>query len=174
MLKGFAPALTPPEGTPPETPVTPLPLASSLGGPRGTIAPGDKQLRPPTDPEIETYLEIEAELPPEAGGDAEPSFEVARDLARDLAPQGSDLDGDHESMSITIEQDSTRVIETVTETETHTITLTVTEPVAAEPAQPRAISGQDKPAAARPNGGTNDDSPAQPRRAKRHSEGYED
>lgn len=177
-MKGFAPALTPPQGTPTDNPVTPLPLEAALGGARGAIAPGDKQLRPPTDPEIETYLEIEAELPPEAGGDAEPPFEVARDLARDLAPQGRDLDGDHESMSITIEEDSTRVIETVTETDSHTITLTVTEPVAAEPAQPRASTGQDKAAAARPNGGTNggtnDDGPGQPRRARRHSEGYED
>ena len=177
-LKGFAPALTPPQGTPPETPVTPLPLASPRGGQRGAIAPSDTQLRPPTEPEIETYLEIEAELPPEAGSDAEPPFELVRDLARDAATQGSNLDDEHESMSITIERDSQRVIETVTETDSHTITLTVTQPAADEPAQPRASTGQDKAAAPRPssgtNGGTNEDSPGPPRRAKRHSEGYED
>jgi hypothetical protein len=91
--------------------------------------------RPPTDPEIETYVELEADLPPESGIDP--------DIESELALSG-DLEAEHESVSITIEDGNTRVIETVTETDAHTLTLTVTEPVGdLESIRPRAITADD-------------------------------
>lgn len=97
---------------PPKRASTPSPLAA---------APGD--VRSPDDPESETYLELEAELPPESGGDG-----VEPQRALDGEP-----DDEHKSVSITIEEGSTRVIETVTETSLQTLTVTVTEPPADEP-----------------------------------------
>jgi len=168
-LKGFAPALTPPGGAPTVRVSTPS-LRSSSAGPaqpaglaRGGAAPGEEpEIRPPTDPEIETYLELEAELPPASG--------EADDLEPELGLGGEPHD-DHKSVSITIEDGTTRVIETVTEDDSQTLTLTVTEPAAAEPPpRRRAITSQGGGAAT----GTIEDSPEPPRRAKRQSEGYED
>jgi serine/threonine protein phosphatase PrpC len=168
-LKGFAPALTPPGGAPTVRVSTPS-LRSSSAGPaqpaglaRGGAAPGEEpEIRPPTDPEIETYLELEAELPPASG--------EADDLEPELGLGGEPHD-DHKSVSITIKDGTTRVIETVTEDDSQTLTLTVTEPAAAEPPpRRRAITSQGGGAST----GTIEDSPEPPRRAKRQSEGYED
>ena len=158
-LKGSSPALALPADAPAER--SPTPPSGTASPPAPTTA--RSKARPPTDPEIETYLEIEAELPP-VSGEAEP----APEFALNVASQG-DFDDEHESVSITIEEDNTRVIETVTETSTQTLTLTVTEPVADEPAQPRVITTQDGPAAS----GTLPVPPAPSRRSRRKSEGQD-
>lgn len=90
------------------------------------------------EPEIETYFEIEADLPP-AGSDADPDLES--ELALNIALSG-DLDLDEEqSVSITIEEEGHRVIETTTETSGHTLIVTVTEALAEE--RQRAITADD-------------------------------
>jgi serine/threonine protein phosphatase PrpC len=150
-LKNSSPAITLPADTPPERSPTPLPLAPP--SPRGDG-------RPTTEPEIETYLEIEAELPPESGSDVVPAPSAAL----------ADLDDEHESVSITIEDGSTRVIETVTETGTLTLTLTVTEPPPEEPTRSQSITAQDGATVS----GTIKDSPAPPRRTKRKNEGRDE
>ena len=163
VLKGFAPALTPPGGAPTVRVSTPLLRRSPAGLARGDAAPGEGTgLQPPTDPEIETYLELEAELPPVSG--------EGTDLEPELGLGGEPHD-EHESVSITIEEGSTRVIETVTEDDSQTLTLTVTEPSAAEPRRRRVITSQEVGAV---SGTIEEDSPGPPRRAKRQSEGYED
>jgi hypothetical protein len=183
-LRGYAVALKPPAGAESEHSPAPLPTPSPLGpaprsAPRSTpiAARGDAETErspeqkygllagSPAEPEIETYLEIEAELPPEPGGDAD--MESQRALHAAL---GDDPDGEHRSVSITIEEDSTRVIETVTETPTQTLTLTVTEPTADEPAPPRAITGQEGATVS----GTIPGSLSAPHGAKLHSEGRKD
>jgi hypothetical protein len=71
--KGFAPALIPP--------------VTRSERPSGQIAavvpqvPMPSRARRPTDPEIETYLEIEADEPPESGLDAELESELALNIA---------------------------------------------------------------------------------------------
>jgi len=152
-LKGFAPGLTPAAGTPIERSATPLPIALPA-------------IRTPTEPEIETYLEIEAELPPEPGSD----LDLESELALNIALSG-DLHDGHESVLITIDEDSTRVTETVTETDSQTLTVTVTELSGDRDAKrSRRITAEDGVAVS----GTIDDNQGPPRRAKRHSEGYED
>jgi len=91
--------------------------------------------------EIETYLEIEAELPPENGGDPDLESELALNIAL-----SGDLAHEPDSVSITIDKDGRRVIETTTETETHTLTVTVTEPLDQEirhELRTRAITADD-------------------------------
>jgi len=159
-LKGFAPA--PSAGAPTVRVSTPLLRPSSAGLARGDAAAGEGTgIRTPTDPEIETHLELEAELPPVSGEDAGPEPDLGL---------GGEPDDEHESVSITIEEGSTRVIETVTDDDAQTLTLTVTESSAAKPPRRRAITSQGGGAVS----GTIDDSPEPPRRAKRQSEGYED
>jgi hypothetical protein len=133
--------------------VVPAPPAerASTPSPRAA-APGD--VRSPDDPQSEAYLELEAELPPGSGGDG-----VEPQRALDGEP-----DDEHKSVSITMEEGSTRVIETVTETSLQTLTVTVTEPPADEPGQP--LTTQEGAAAS----GTIRDTPEPPRRARRHSE----
>jgi serine/threonine protein phosphatase PrpC len=154
VVKGFAPAATPPSGTP----------SGAMSGPaRGDLPPGKHAtIRPSTEPEIEAYVEIEAELPPEPGSDAE-----ASEHTLDLAALGDD---EHETVSIVRQDSNTRVTEIVTETDSQTLTLTVTEPPADDPARSRPITGQDGVTVA----GTIEDRPDPSRRARRHSEGYED
>jgi serine/threonine protein phosphatase PrpC/CRP-like cAMP-binding protein len=156
--KGFAPALTPPVGTAIPRAATPVPA----GRPRS-----------PTDPEIETYLEIEAELPPAPGGDAD----VGPELSFGAAPRrAAEVDEEHESVSITIEGERTRV--TVTETSEQTLTLTVTEPP--DVVRPRAITAEDGASVSGiitiPSDVLEPDPEPvpPPRRAKRHSEGWDD
>jgi hypothetical protein len=123
--------------------------------------------RPPTDPEIETYLEIEAELPPEPG--AEPDLESEFALSA-LA----DLDDEHESVSIMIEQEGRRVIETTTETDAHTLTVTVTESLDGL-ADRRAITAEDGSSVSGTISIPEDTPPPPPRRrAKRQSDGWDD
>jgi hypothetical protein len=136
--------------------VTPVPVTSG-------------RHRPPTEPEIEAYFEIEAELPPASGGVGE----LGPELAFGTAPR-RDADDDHESVSITIERDRTRV--TVTETSEQTITVTVTEPDAA---RPHAITAADgalvSGSISIPSDNLESDPPpGAPRRAKRHSEGWDE
>ena len=166
VLKGFAPALTPPGGAPGGAPTVrvaiPALRPSQVKLARGGAAPVDgAEIRPLTDPEIETFLELEAELPPPSG--------EGNDLEPELGLGGEPY-GEHESVSITIEDGSTRVIETVTEDDSQTLTVTVTEPSAAEPPRRRTMTSQGGSAVS----GTIADSPAPPGRAKRQSEGYED
>jgi hypothetical protein len=134
-----------------------------------TIEPAARRL--PSDPEIETYLEIEAELPPESGLDPELESELALNIVL------SGLDGDDGSVAIEIDDDD----ETVpTEIARSSPSLKVAaappapEPIATtEPVRPHAISAQDSAAVS----GTisiPDDRPAASRRAKRHSEGFDD
>jgi hypothetical protein len=141
---------------------TPSLRPSQVGLARGGAAPGDgAEIRPPTDPEIETFLELEAELPPPSG--------EGNDLEPKLGLGGEPYD-EPESVSIIVEDGSTRVIETVTEDDSQTLTLTVTESSAADPARRRASTSQGDT----DGSSTVADSPAPPRRAKRQSEGYED
>jgi serine/threonine protein phosphatase PrpC len=128
----------------------------------GTRADSASAIRLSIEPEIEAYLEIEAELPPEPGS--------ALDLESDLAPS-DDFYGKHASVSITIADDSTRVTETVTETDSQTLTLTVTEPSGDhDPVRPRAITAEDAAAVS----GTIHANSGPPRRAGRHREGHEE
>jgi len=164
-----APTFPPPAGTPTGTAAgtnverasTPSPVAA--GGRAAIRLPSENE------PEIEAYLEIEAELPPEAGSELD---RLESELALSLA-LGSERDTDeHESVSITIEEDSLRVTKTVTVTETDSqvFTLTVTEPGVLDPARPRAITAEDGAVVS----GTIADPASPSRRARRHSEGYED
>lgn len=159
-LKGFAPV--PQAGAPTVRVSTPSLRPSSAGLARGDAAASEETgIRQPTDTEIETYLELEAELPPVSGEDA--------GLEPDLG-LGGDPDDEPESVSITIEEGSTRVIETVTDDDSQTLTLTVTESPAAKPPRRRAITSQGGAAVS----GTIDDGPEPPGPDKRQSEGYED
>jgi serine/threonine protein phosphatase PrpC len=156
--KGFAPALTPPAGT--AVPRAATPVAS--GRPR-----------PPTEPEIEAYFEIEADLPPQPGGEGGES-DLGAELAFGIALRG-DLDDEHESVSITIQQDRTRV--TVIETSEQTLTVTVTDPP--DVVRPRAITAEDGASVSGiisiPSDTLDPDpAPVPPRRAKRHSEGWDE
>jgi hypothetical protein len=156
-VKGFARALTPPTGVKIRRTATPVPLR--IGG---------SDLRTPSDPDIETYLEIEADLPPEAGAKSDLESELARGMASPRDP-----DDEHESMSITFEDEGRRVIETTTETDAHTLTVTVTEPFSDGDDRQRAITAEDGTEVS----GTisiPEDPPAPRRRAKRHSEGWDD
>ncbi|HET7502290.1 MAG TPA: protein phosphatase 2C domain-containing protein [Kofleriaceae bacterium] len=160
--KGFAPPLTPPAGTPVPRPATPVPRPVT---PVPAPAMRDRaRPRPPTEPEIEAYLEIEADLPPEsAASDAHPELAFGLPLRGGLDP-----DDDHESVSITIEEDRTRV--TVTEDSGQTLLVMVTEPDAA---RPRAITAEDGSAVSGIISIPADLPPApvaMPRRAKRHSD----
>jgi hypothetical protein len=125
------------------------------------------ELRPQTDPEIETYLELEAELPPGPGAERDLESELA--LRRAL---GGDME-EHESVSITIEEEGRRVIETTTETEGHTLTVTVTESYGFDERQ-RAITAEDGHEVSGTISIPEDTPPPPPRRAKRQSEGWED
>ena len=155
--RGFARALTPSAAKP--RPATPVP-----GTPRGAA----EELRTPSDPEIETYLELEADLPPEPG--------IARDYEPELALRRAldDLE-DHDSVSITIEQEGHRVIETVTEMDGHTLTVTVTEPYAFDERQ-RAITAEDGHEVSGTISIPEDTPPPLPprRRVRRQSEGWDD
>jgi len=131
-----------------------------------------------TDPEIETYLELEADLPPGPGAERDLESEAAlRSLDDDLESEAAlrslddDLLEEHASVSITIEAEGRRVIETTTETEAHTLTVTVTEPDNSEP--PRAITAED---GAEVSGSISipEDAPKRPRRARRQSDGWDD
>ncbi|HEX3762732.1 MAG TPA: hypothetical protein VHW23_28750, partial [Kofleriaceae bacterium] len=155
--KGFAPAKTPPGGSR---------LRRSSGQATVTSAAGGSfaaDLRTPTDPEIETYLELEADLPP--GPDAE------RDLESEAALRSlTDELEEHESVSILIEEEGRRVIETITETSSHTLTVTVTE---AATEYQRAITAEDGTEVSGSISIPEDPSPPK-RRARRQSDGWED
>jgi hypothetical protein len=108
-----------------------------------------KPMRPPSDPEIETYLEIEAELPPESG---DPDLES--DLALSIALSGDFVDEDT-VLSRTIDESDDDAAAVPAGA---SLPLTLAEPV-----RKRAATGQD--------GGA---SGAAAHRAKRHSDGWDD
>jgi hypothetical protein len=149
--------LTPPSGVRVRRSSTPVPMRAMV-----IDAP---DLRTPTDPEIETYLELEADLPPGPGAERDLESEFA------LSALGTDME-EHESVSITIEEEGRRVIETTTETETHTLTVTVTEAMSD---YQRAITAED---GAEVSGSISipKDTPTPPprRRAKRQTDGWDD
>jgi len=89
--KGFAPALAHPASARPQAELE--------------RAPRPAARRPPTDPEIETYFEIEADEPPEAGDDVD----VESELALSIALSG-DLDAPSASMAL--DEDVTQVMAT--------------------------------------------------------------
>jgi hypothetical protein len=155
--KGFARPLMPPVGARVRRVVTPVPLRIS-----------SSKLQPPTDPEIETYLEIEADLPPERGAVSDLESELALSLALPRDP-----DDEHEEMSITFEDDGHRVIETTTESDGLTLTVTVTEPFADLDDRQRAITAEDGAEVSGTISIPEDTPPAGRRRAKRHSEGWD-
>jgi len=155
--KGFAPALAHPASARPQAELE--------------RAPRPAARRPPTDPEIETYFEIEADLPPEHGDDPELESEMALGIALGV---GGPPDDEDEQVSITIVEDGARVIETITETSSQTLTLTVTEPGADDDRRwPRAITAEDGAAVSGTISIPEERAPP-PRRAKRHSEVPED
>jgi serine/threonine protein phosphatase PrpC len=123
----------------------------------GSITTPRTPIRPPTDPEIETYIELEAEPPP-LGAEADPKDEVM-------------------SVSVRVE-DEALVTETVFDTSSATLTVTVTEP----PIPDTAFSGEEEPTKIRPltpvperpisTAGAAKDEPV--RRPKRLSDGWEE
>jgi hypothetical protein len=154
--RSFARGVTPPAGARVRRASTPLPAP---------IAGAD--LRRPTDPEIEAYLELEADLPPGPGAERDLESEAA------LSALNAGL-GEHESVSITIEEEGQRVIETTTETAAHTLTVTMTESAYSE--YQCAITAED---GTEVSGSISipDDTPPPPlprRRAKRESDGWDD
>jgi hypothetical protein len=176
--RGESPWDSPGDGSDPAPRVvarTLTPPAGAKLGRAGTPVPlriDGEDRRRPADPEIETYLEIEADLPPAPGTD--PDLET--ELALSLALSG-DHDDDHESVSITIEQEGRRVIETTTETDAHTLTVTVTEPFGDDhDDRQRAITAEDGTEVS----GTisiPEDTPPPPaprRRARRQSDGWDE
>ena len=152
--RGFARPLPPPAGARERRASTPVPGPATAGTDRRS-----------TDPEIETYLELEADLPPGPGAERDLESEAA------LSALGHDLE-EHESVSITIEEEGRRVIETTTETEGHTLTVTVTEAVNSEP--PRAITAQDGAEVSGSISIPEDPPPTRHRRARRQSDGWDD
>lgn len=154
-LKGFSRPLPLPADVRPRRSSTPVPaiVASDGSDPRST------------DPEIETYLELEADLPPGPGAERDLESEAA------LSALGTDLE-EHESVSITIEEEGRRVIETTTETAGHTLTVTVTEPVNSEPQ--RAITAEDGAEVSGSISIPEDPPPTRRHRARRQSDGWDD
>jgi hypothetical protein len=141
--------------------------------PRAATPVASGRPRPPTEPEIEAYFEIEADLPPQSGGEGGES-DLGTELAFGIALRGG-LDDEHESVSITIQKDRTRV--TVIETSEQTLTVTVTDPP--DVVRPRAITAEDGASVSGiisiPSDTLDPDpAPVPPRRAKRHSEGWDE
>jgi hypothetical protein len=134
-----------------------------------TTEPGGRRL--PSDPEIETYLEIEAELPPESGLDPE----LESELALNIVLSGLDDDG---SVSIEIDDDDATVPTDIARSSpvlkkpAVAAAAAAPEPSAAsEPRRPRTITAQNNAAVSGTISIPDDLPPAEPRRAKRHSEG---
>ncbi|HEX3482374.1 MAG TPA: protein phosphatase 2C domain-containing protein [Kofleriaceae bacterium] len=154
-------------GPAPRSLARPLPASDGAGLRRASV-PGPATAgmgHRPTDPEIETYLELEADLPPGPGGERDLDSEAAlRSLTADLE--------EHESVSITIEEEGRRVIETTTETEGQTLTVTVTEPVTSE--VQHAITAEDGSEVSGSISIPEDRPSTRHRRARRQSDGWDD
>jgi hypothetical protein len=104
--------------------------------------------RRPTDPEIETYLEIEADEPPESGLDAELESELALNIAF-----SGDLDRSNQSA----------------------VTRSVAEQVRDHPPlRARPITAQDAASVSGTISIPDDGSPPATRRAKRQSDGWDE
>jgi hypothetical protein len=97
--------------------------------------PDHRRRRPPSEPEIETYFEIEADEPPEAGDD----LDVESELAISIALSG-DLEAPNESMSISLDEDVTQVM--VTEVAMADMSLLPIDVTVVEQRQ-RAITAED-------------------------------
>jgi hypothetical protein len=158
--------------------------ASGVDAARGRAADGARRSRPstppppprgvvPTEPETETYLEIEADLPPESGVDADFESELALSIA--LSGDIGAIESVRESVSVTIDDDNMRVTETVTETDALTLTVTVAEPITDRDAiRKRAITAQDSSSVSGTISIPDEDGAPPARRAKRHSEGWDE
>jgi hypothetical protein len=126
--------LTPPAGAATTGPAV---VARTLTPPSGAatttpaVVPRNRR-RPPTEPEIETYLELEADLP-EIGG--EPDLES--ELALSFAFSGG-FDADHAVGPVAMDPAATRVVETDDGSE-----LTVTVSGGHESRRQHAITGED-------------------------------
>jgi hypothetical protein len=154
--KGFPRAITPPSGQRPRR-----------SAPSSPVRVDSSDLRMPADPEIETYLELEADLPPGPGAERDVESELALRFAL-----GGDPD-EHESVSITIEDDGGRVTETTTESDGLILTVTITEPGDGEDRQ-RALTAQDGALVSGSISIPEDTPPPRPKhRAKRQSDGWE-
>jgi len=127
------------------------------------------RLRPPTDPEIETYLEIEADEPPESGLDADLESELALSIAF-----SGDFDRIPEPITTDVDGDSLRVSDTVVESHAQ-ITVTVSEPAHDHASvRKRAITAQDSSSVSGTISIPEDGSAPPPRRAKRQSDGWDE
>jgi hypothetical protein len=92
---------------------------------RADTAPGRAYVRPPSEPDIETVVEIEAEDPPDDAAEV----------------------GGHELIEICVETDQARVTETVLDTTMQTVVVTRTEPVSSR--QPTVVVADDEPTTVR-------------------------
>jgi hypothetical protein len=132
--------------------------------PASPSASGRMHRRPPSEPEIETYFEIEADEPPERGSDPD----VESELAISIALSG-ELD-QHESMSVTLDEDVTQVMlneVALSDMSQLPVDLTVVDQ------RQRAITAEDGAAVS----GTisiPETAGGPARRARRHSEGWDD
>jgi len=133
----FARPITPPPPLDP-SPAIPRPLSTptrstpTRGVPAGGAradrdpAPAATRRRAPSEPEIETYYEMDAEPPP--------------------LPAPEDDDDPIAEMTVSVDDGNERVTETMTATDELTLTVTVTEhaePLEDEPTRIRAISASD-------------------------------
>jgi serine/threonine protein phosphatase PrpC len=168
--RGFARPLAPPSEP---RPLTPLPLPAPDSSEESTpVAPG----RLPSDPEIETYLEMEADLPPESGLDADLESELALSIVLSGIDSPGDPGDEDDSISITIDEgvdddDETEPTETGRGSpRISQLRRAVSDGLGAdEPTvRKRAITAQDGSEVS----GTIDR--GAPSRAKRHSEGFEE
>ena len=125
------------------------------------------RLRPPTDPEIETYLEIEADEPPESGLDAELESELALNIVF-----SGDLDRAGDPGSARLDDGHPRATDTATEVRTQ-ITVTLHEPGHEPPVRKRAITAQDSSSVSGTISIPDDGDAPPPRRTKRQSDGWD-
>jgi serine/threonine protein phosphatase PrpC len=150
-------SVTPAHGLP-TVPALPRGLPSVPRLPPPLRAPSESEVisirapsRPPSEPEIRTYFELEADEP--------------RDGTRDSGP-------DHAAITVTRDDGAGTITETVTETSSQTLTVTVIEPgpVDDEETKIHAISSNDGPSAS----GTIPERPSSMGvRAKRLSDGWD-
>ena len=145
-LPAGAPRATPPGGSAPIARPEPTALHAftrALTPPAGTPVTRVERnrMRPPTDPEIEAYLELEADLPPLDGGDPDPESELALRRAFSGA-----LAGEPTSVPSPVDASTTRVLETDDGSELTVTTRDAPEPDAPAPVEPgrnRAITAED-------------------------------
>ena len=112
----------------PKTVTIPTPRASLLTPPAGVPfvsqpPPHQAKKRPPSEPEIETYIEL----------DAEPAS--AEEL-EEPAESGSGAEHEHDTVTVSHDEGDARITETVTDNSSQTLMLTVTERVPSRASTP--------------------------------------